>query len=256
MKIATWNVNSIRSRLDRLLRWLERHEPDVLCLQELKVTDDKFPFDPIREAGYAASVHGQKTYNGVAILSRTDAEDICRRLDDRDDDPQARFISARINGLRVASVYVPNGSSVGSDKWSYKLAWLQRLRAHLDRHGDPAEPLVLCGDFNVAPHDLDVANPEAWRNTVLCHEDARQALGDLGDWGLVDLFRSQHPDGRFYSWWDYRMLGFPKNDGLRIDHILGTAPVLERLESAEIDRDERKGKQPSDHAPVAVVLTD
>jgi exodeoxyribonuclease-3 len=210
----------------------------------------------LRDAGYAASVYGQKTYNGVAILSRAEPEDVCRSLDDEDDDPQARFISARVAGLRIMSVYVPNGGTVGSDKWRYKLAWLARLRAHLDRHRDPTEQLALCGDFNVAPDDRDVANPEAWRNTVLCHEEGRLALSSVKKWGLVDLVRMKHPDGGIYSWWDYRLLGFPKNDGLRIDHIFATEPVARRLTAAVIDRNERKGKQPSDHAPVLVELTD
>ena len=256
MKIATWNVNSVRSRLERLLRWLDRQRPDVVCLQELKAATDQFPYAPLRDAGYAASVYGQKTYNGVAILSRTEPEDVCRSLDDEDDGSQARFISARVDGLRIMSVYVPNGGTVGSEKWRYKLAWLARLRAHLDRHGDPTEPLALCGDFNVAPDDSDVANPDAWRNTVLCHEEGRLALSSVKAWGLVDLVRMKHPDGGIYSWWDYRLLGFPKNDGLRIDHIFATEPVARRLAAAAIDRNERKGKQPSDHAPVLVELTD
>jgi exodeoxyribonuclease-3 len=256
MKIATWNVNSVRSRLERLLRWLDRHRPEVVCLQELKVTTDLFPYAPLRDAGYTASVFGQKTYNGVAILSRTPPDDVHHSLDGEDGDSQARFISARIGGLRIMSVYVPNGGIVDSEKWRYKLAWLARLRTHLERHGDPTEPLVLCGDFNVAPDDRDVANPDAWRNTVLCHEEGRLALSHVTEWGLVDLLRRAYPEGGIYSWWDYRLLAFPKNDGLRIDHIFATEPVVRRLASAAIDRDERKGKQPSDHAPVFVELTD
>jgi exodeoxyribonuclease-3 len=252
MKIVTWNVNSIRTRLERLLRWLDRHRPDVMCLQELKVTEERFPYEPLRAAGYSAAVNGQKTYNGVAILSRTAPEGVERVFDDGGDETQARFIAARVNGLRIASLYVPNGGTVGSEKWRYKLEWLGRLRAYLERSADPSERLVLCGDFNVAPDDKDVAHPESWANSVLCHDDVRRALAGIVDWGLVDLVRKKHPDGGVYSWWDYRMLAFPKNDGLRIDHILATASVAERLESAEVDRQERKGKQPSDHAPVVV----
>jgi exodeoxyribonuclease-3 len=254
MKLASWNVNSIRAREERLLAWLARREPDVVCLQELKVTDDAFPRSALERAGYRAAVLGQPTYNGVAILARDALEDVTCGLGDGADDTQARLIAARVSGLRVASVYVPNGASVGSDKWAYKLAWLGRLRAWLERTCDPGEPLALCGDFNVAPTDLDVANPERWNDTVLCHPDGRRALERLVGWGLFDAFRALHPQDRAYSWWDYRNLGFPKNDGLRIDQLWVTAPLRERLRAVEIDRNERKGARPSDHAPVVAEL--
>jgi exodeoxyribonuclease-3 len=254
MKLASWNVNSIRAREERLLAWLARREPDVVCLQELKVTDDAFPRAALERAGYRAAVLGQPTYNGVAILARAAIEDVTCGLGDGADDAQARLIAARVSGLRVASVYVPNGASVGSDKWAYKLAWLGRLRAWLERACDPGEPLALCGDFNVAPTDLDVANPERWNDTVLCHPDGRRALEQLVGWGLFDAFRALHPQDRAYSWWDYRELGFPKNDGLRIDQLWVTAPLRERLRAVEIDRNERKGARPSDHAPVVAEL--
>ncbi|MFQ5792696.1 MAG: exodeoxyribonuclease III, partial [Acidobacteriota bacterium] len=159
-----------------------------------------------------------------------------------------------IDDVQVLSVYVPNGSVVGSEKWEYKLDWMHRLRDYLDRHADPKEPLALCGDFNIAPDDRDVADPEAWRDTVLCHEEGRRALRHVLDWGLVDVFRLKHPEGGIYSWWDYRELGFPRNDGLRLDHIFATRPLADLLASAEIDRRERKGKKPSDHAPVVAVF--
>ncbi|MGA1844213.1 MAG: exodeoxyribonuclease III [bacterium] len=254
MKIATWNVNSIRSRLERLLGWLNKNKPDVMCLQELKAEEYAFPFEPLQEAGYRAVVRGQKTYNGVAILSPHEPGDVERSFQDEGDESQARFIACRIGDVRVASVYVPNGGTVGSDKWEYKLTWMSRLRTYLDTHADPAENLVLCGDFNIAPDDKDVANPDSWRNTVLCHEDGRRALRRICDWGLVDLVRITHPKGGVFSWWDYRMLAFPKNDGLRIDHLLVTGPMAQRMVLAEIDREERKGKLPSDHAPVIAVF--
>jgi exodeoxyribonuclease-3 len=254
VKLASWNVNSISAREERLLAWLAKREPDVVCLQELKATDSAFPHAALERVGYRAAVLGQPTYNGVAILARSGIEDVTRGFGDGEADAQARLIGARVSGLRVASVYVPNGESVGSDKWAYKLAWLARLRAWLERSCDPGEPLVLCGDFNVAPDDIDVANPDRWRNTVLCHPDGRRALGELVAWGLFDAFRTLHPEERAYSWWDYRELGFPRNDGLRIDQLWVTGPLVERLRSAEIDRNERKGARPSDHAPVVAAF--
>ncbi|MDO8666202.1 MAG: exodeoxyribonuclease III, partial [Gemmatimonadales bacterium] len=249
-KIATWNVNSIRMRLTRLLDWLSREQPDVVCLQELKVTDDDFPRAELETAGWQLAVHGQKTYNGVAILSRAKLEDVTIGMGDGVSDPEARLISARTSGARVVSAYVPNGKTVGSDKWTYKLEWLRRLRGYLGRTADPAQALVLCGDFNVAPEDRDVARVEQWKDTVLCHEEARARLREIVAWGLVDAIRLHHTGDGPYSWWDYRMLAFPKNNGLRIDHILATRPLAARCTAAWVVRDERKGKLPSDHAPV------
>ena len=247
MKIATWNVNSIRSRLERLLDVLQRHQPDVLCLQELKGTEDVFPFEAIQSAGYHAAVHGQKTYNGVAILSRTEPTDVHKGLGR---DPQARLIAATIDSVRVVSVYVPNGREVGCEHWDYKLDWLKKLRAWLKRTAKPTDRVAVCGDFNVAPRDTDAANPADWAESVLCHPDVRKAFDSLCGFPLVDVFAAQHPDGGVYSWWDYRRLAFPKNNGLRLDHILATGPLAAVCTSAEIDRDERNGEKPADHAPV------
>ncbi len=250
MKVATWNVNSIRSRLERLLRWLDKVHPDVVCLQELKAREEVFPYEPIREAGYHAAVHGQKTYNGVAILSASEPRAVERGMGDDLDDAQARLISAEVEGVRIISAYVPNGQVVGSEKYMYKLDWMRRLRGHLGRQFEPSAPLILCGDLNVARDDLDVADPEKWAGSVLCHQEARDSLERIREWGLTDVFRQHHPEGGLYSWWDYRMLAFPKDDGLRIDHIFATDPMARRCTSAEIDREERKGPKPSDHAPV------
>jgi exodeoxyribonuclease III len=250
MRIASWNVNSIRARQERLLRWLEKQRPDALCVQELKVEDEAFPFDALREAGYHAVAHGQRTYNGVAILARSEPADVERGLGDGEDDPQARLIAATVSGVRVASVYVPNGGELGSDKWAYKLRFLARLRAWLDRSADGARPLALCGDFNVAPEARDVCDPQAWEATVLFHAEARAALAQVTGWGLRDTLRLHRPEPGLYSWWDYRMLAFPKNRGLRIDQIWASRALGERCTSASIDREERKGKQPSDHAPI------
>jgi exodeoxyribonuclease-3 len=254
MKLATWNVNSVRAREVRLLRWLEAARPDVVCLQELKVTTEAFPFETLQAAGYFAAVHGQKTYNGVAILSRTEPQDVRRGFGDEGDDTQARLVSARIGDIQVASAYVPNGAEVGSEKWTYKLEWLRRLRGWLDRRFASTDPVALCGDFNVAPEARDVCDPPAWENSVLTHPDARRALQHVRAWGLVDSFRLHHEEPGFFSWWDYRMLAFPKNQGLRIDHIDLSAPLAGRCTAATIERNERKGKQPSDHVPVVVEL--
>ncbi len=250
MKIVTWNVNSIRAREERLLKFLDREQPDVVCLQELKVTEDDFPFITVESAGYRAQVYGQKTYNGVAILSRDEASNVVRGMGDDVDDPQARLIRVETMGVRVVNGYFPNGRAVGTEHYEYKLTWMKRLRDMLAQDASPNDDLVLCGDFNVAPDDSDAANPEKWSESVLCDAEARAALEDLGDWGLEDVFRKHHPEGGVYSWWDYRMLGFPKGDGLRIDHIFATPSMARRCTGARVDRDERKGKKPSDHAPV------
>lgn len=254
MKLATWNVNSIRARLERVLAWTETNAPDVLCLQEIKVEDDVFPAGAFEDLGYHAVVHGQRTYNGVAILSKTPPEDPWRGLDDGVDDPQARLVGARVDGVRVLCAYVPNGEYVGSVKWTYKLAWLERLGRFLEARCDPAAPLVLCGDLNIAPEPRDVKNPEKWEKTVLFHPEARAALETLSGFGLADALRLHHEEDGIYSWWDYRMLGFPKNDGLRIDHVLVTEPMAARCTDCFVDREARKGPKPSDHAPVVALF--
>lgn len=255
MKIATWNINSIRARKDRLLAWLEANRPDVVCLQEIKVIDDEFPAEELTALGYSAVVHGQKTYNGVAILARSAPLDPAIGLADGVDDPQARLIAATVGELRVVNVYVPNGQSPGTDKYAYKLAWLARLRTWLDERCDPAQPLVLCGDFNVAPDDRDVHDPAAWEGKIMCSEPEREALRQVVRWGLVDSYRLHHDEGGKFTWWDYRRLAFPRGEGLRIDHLFVTAPLAARCASVEIDREARKGKLPSDHAPVVLELS-
>lgn len=255
--IATWNVNSLRMRWDRLTAWLADKRPDVLCLQEIKMQDADFPTLELHSAGYHAICHGQKTYNGVAILSRTEhgaPERVERGMNDGDPDAESRLILATIPGLnlRVGSVYVPNGQAVGADKYDYKLRWLKRFRSYLDRSCNPSEALALCGDYNIAPGDDDVHDPEVWRDTVICHPDARAGLQALLDFGLIDTLRKVHPEGRIFSYWDYRGLSFPKNLGIRIDHILATPTLAARCQRAEVDRQARKGEKPSDHAPVQV----
>lgn len=250
MRIYSWNVNSIRARIDRVLTWLDDRRPDVVCLQELKCTDDTFPAEALREVGYHSASHGQKTYNGVAILAREPLEDVTRGLQDGGDDGQSRVISATVRGVRVMSVYAPNGQSVDSPAYDFKLQWYERLRAVLDARHTPDLPLALCGDWNVAPTDLDVYDPAGWEGQTLCTDRERAALQRLMDFGLVDTYRRKYPETVQYSWWDYRMLAFPKNRGLRIDHVFATEPLATRLVDAGVDREARKGKQPSDHAPV------
>jgi len=255
MKLATWNVNSIRARLERVLAWLDARRPDVLCMQELKVEEKDFPFDAFRAAGWHVAGTWQKTYNGVAIASRAPLERVELGLDDGADDPQARLIGATAFGVRVWCAYAPNGQTVGSDKYAYKLEWLARLRRRLDARAQPGEPLIVCGDFNVAPEERDVYDPRGWENEVLFHIDARAALERVRAWGLVDTFRLHHWEAGYYSWWDYQMLAFPKNRGLRIDHVFASEPLAKRCAAAWIDREERKGKLPSDHAPVIADFT-
>jgi exodeoxyribonuclease-3 len=254
MKIASWNVNSIRAREERLLKWLDKVQPDVVCLQEIKVVDAAFPVEAMRAAGYYAVVHGQKTYNGVAILSKSEPSDINRGFGDGAEDAQSRILAASVEGIRVVSVYVPNGAEVGSEKYAYKLAWLDRLNGYLERETPSATALVICGDFNIAPESRDVASPEVWEGSVLFNPAMREAFQEILRLGLVDTFRLRHDEGGFFSWWDYRQLGFPRNDGLRIDHVLATRLVAERCTECWIDREERKGEKPSDHAPVVAVF--
>ncbi len=254
IKVATWNVNSIRARLERLLAWLEKASPDVVLLQELKVTDEDFPRDEIMGAGYHAAVHGQRTWNGVAILSRAEITDVSTGMGAVYDDGEARVICGSTLDMQVMSVYVPNGKTVGSDKWDYKLAWLDGFEQYVNQNFVTDERLLIGGDFNVAPEERDVANPDKWKNSVLCYPDGRTRLHALLEWGLVDTVRLYHDGTGPYSWWDYRRLAFPKGDGLRIDHIFVTQALAGECTDAYVDRDERKGQKPSDHAPVIAVF--
>ena len=256
MRIATWNVNSVRARLNRLLPWLEEHQPDVLCLQETKVVDEQFPFEPIEDQGYECRVFGQKTYNGVAILSRVGSEDVVTGFPDDEDDAQKRVIGCQVGDVQILNLYVPNGSEVGSDKYRFKLDWLARLRAFLDERYDANEKLVVTGDFNITFDDRDVHDPELWHEKILCSTPEREALAEVMAFGLSDALRHFTDEAGIYTWWDMRQLAFPKNHGLRIDHFLVTKPALEAATGVTVDREARKGKQPSDHAPVILELAD
>lgn len=255
MKVATWNVNSIRARQQHVSDWLDAARPDVVCLQELKVTDQEFPIGPMEDLGYEAAVFGQKTYNGVAILSRYPIGEVQRGFGDGEEDPQARLLSATIEGVTVLSAYFPNGGEVASDKFAYKLRWMTRLRRTLEERFDPErDEVALCGDFNVAPFDDDIGRPEQWRASVLACDEVREALDDVASFGLYDVVRPFHPQGGVFSWWDYRGRGFERGNGLRIDHVYGTKKLADRAIGAVIDRTERGRKSPSDHAPVMVEL--
>jgi exodeoxyribonuclease-3 len=249
MKLATWNVNSLRVRLPHVLDWLASQRPDVLCLQETKLEDAAFPFAELEAAGYHAVHAGQKTYNGVAILARAELSDVVRGIPDFEDSQQ-RLIAATIDGVRVVCAYFPNGQSVDSDKYQYKLKWLQALgnwlRQELTRH--PA--LAVLGDFNIAPEDCDVYDPVAWKDQVLCSVPERDAWRALLALGLSDAFRLFPQSDKSYSWWDYRMMAYRRNRGLRIDHILLSETLRQRCRACAIDCAPRKLERPSDHAPV------
>ncbi len=252
MKIATWNVNSVTARLPVVLKWLGQARPDVLCLQELKCTDDKFPREDFAALGYRAEVFGQPTYNGVAILSRQPVTDVQRGFSDDEAGAHARLLAATIEGVRVVNVYVPNGQAVGTDKYVFKLDWLRRLRAFFDDDYWADDQVLLCGDFNVAPEDRDVYDPEVWRGHVLFSEPEKQALEEVKGWGFVDAFRLREPGAGQFSWWDYRQGGFRRNLGVRIDHVWVSEPLAARCTGAWIDKEPRGWERPSDHTPVVV----
>ncbi len=250
MKIVSWNINSLRKRQERLLGWLEATSPDVVCLQETKCTDEQFPNELLREAGYASAFHGQKSYNGVAILAKEELREVRSGLCDQVDDPQARVIAASVGDLRVISIYAPNGQAVGSSAYEYKMEWYRRLTNCLGENEAATNRLLVCGDFNVAPNDKDVHDPALWRGAIMCSAGERAAFQELCAIGLSDTLRLLHPEPGLFSWWDYRMLAFPKNRGLRIDAILAGSALAARCTAAGINREMRKGKEPSDHAPV------
>ncbi|WP_032113803.1 exodeoxyribonuclease III [Candidatus Paracaedibacter symbiosus] len=250
MKIVTWNLNSIRARLERFTEWLAENSPDVLLLQETKCEEHAFPKEAIEDLGYNVVIHGQKTFNGVAILSKYPIEDLQCGLPTYTEDPQARYIEAVTNGVRVASVYIPNGQDVGTEKYAYKLSFLERLRQHLAHTLQYEEAFVIGGDYNIAPTDLDVADPKAWHEEILCSTAERKAFNALLNLGYRDAFRIDHPAEKIYSWWDYRSQAWPKNEGLRIDHLLLSPQATDRLEITGIDRTPRGKEKASDHAPV------
>ncbi|MBW2344793.1 MAG: exodeoxyribonuclease III [Deltaproteobacteria bacterium] len=247
MKFATFNTNSVRARLPIIKDWLDREQPDVLCVQETKVQDKDFPAGPFEEAGYHVIFKGQKSYNGVAIISKLPPDDILLNLYDKEDE-QARFISARIGDIPVINVYVPQGFAVGTDKFEYKLSWLNDLLKHIKENYDPAQPLLVAGDFNVALEPIDVFDPEKFKGEVGFHPDEQTILRQFLDWGLVDVFRKHEPAGDHYTFWDYRIPNALKRKmGWRIDYILATVPLAEKTGNVRIDTEARLLEKPSDH---------
>lgn len=254
MRIATWNVNSLKARLPRVEEWLAYARPDVLCLQETKLSDAAFPAMAFSTLGYESAHHGRGQWNGVAILSRVGIDDVtdgfCEGVEA---DPDTRLVSATCGGVRISSAYVPNGRALDDPHYRYKLSWLDRLRAHLDATCSPDDLVAVCGDFNIAPEDRDVWDPRKFVGSTHVSGPERDALRRLEDWGLQDAFRARYPDDdALYTYWDYRAGDFHLHRGMRIDLVLATKPLVERVAYALIDRFARKGKQPSDHAPLFV----
>ncbi|HEY8216037.1 MAG TPA: exodeoxyribonuclease III [Acidimicrobiia bacterium] len=258
MRIATWNVNSLKARLPRVEAWLEDARPDVLCLQETKLADDAFPQLTFEALGYESVHHGQGRWNGVAILSKVGIGDVTSGFGELADpyEGDARLLAATCGGVRFVTVYVPNGRQVGTEFYERKLTWLGALRDWLDSTGSPSDEIALMGDFNVAPDDRDVWSPKAFEGDTHVTPPERAAVAALRDWGLVDAFRSLYDQDRLFSYWDYRRGDFHEHRGMRIDLVLVTPPVAERVAWAIVDRNARKGQQPSDHAPVVVDLAD
>jgi exodeoxyribonuclease-3 len=258
MRIATWNVNSIKQRLDHLVTVLKTAEPDVICLQELKGVDEAFPRAEIEALGYHVETHGQKAYNGVAIISKQPLEEVRRGLPGNEGDEQARYIEGVIRtgsgAVRVASIYLPNGNPIGTEKFTYKLAWMDRLIAHARELLKLEDALVLCGDYNVIPEPRDVANPEAWANDALFRPESRQKFRELLHLGLTDAVRACSEAPALYTFWDYQAMSFQRNNGIRIDHLLLSSQAADRLKTASIRKETRGWDKPSDHVPVMVDL--
>lgn len=254
MKLATWNVNSLKVRLPQAIDWLQIQQPEILCLQETKLIDENFPQDEIAQAGYQSVYTGQKTYNGVAILSKQKGQEILYAIPDFEDE-QKRVIAGTFDGIRVICIYVPNGETVGSEKYDYKLKWLAALTEWLRDELKNYPKLALLGDFNIAPDNRDIYDPEVWEGKVLFSEPEREAFGKLLNLDLMDSFRLFDQPEKTYSWWDYRMMAFRRNRGLRIDHILLSKALAKSCTTCQIDKATRKLERPSDHAPVMAELS-
>ncbi|MCS0504691.1 exodeoxyribonuclease III [Ancylobacter mangrovi] len=254
MRIATWNVNSVRLRLENTLAWLNETRPDVVCLQEIKCQDDQFPREAFEQAGYNVAVHGQKGFNGVAVLSRLPFDEVNTGLPGGDGDVQSRFIEVVVSTpegvVRVCGIYLPNGNPVGTDKYPYKLGWMERLKAHIAERLTLEEPLVVCGDYNVIPEAKDAARPEMWVNDALFLPETRSAFRELLNLGLTDAVRATTDQGGIYSFWDYQAGAWQKNNGIRIDHLLLSPQAADRLKAVGVDKEVRSWEKPSDHVPV------
>lgn len=250
MIIATWNVNSISVRLPQLIDWIRQNQPDVLCLQETKIVDEKFPVASFDEIGYNVAFAGEKTYNGVAIVAKAPLEDVRRGLTREVGPGSKRLISARVGPVHVLNVYIPNGQEVGSQKYLYKMDWLGSLQEHIAGNFQPDEPMIMCGDFNIAPEDRDVFDADKMAGTIMMSEPEREKLAAIKGWGFQDVFRKHVNEDKVYSWWDYRMNAFKRNMGWRIDHLWATPELAKCSSEALVDKEARKHERPSDHAPV------
>ncbi len=257
MIVATWNINGISSRLQQVVDWCSTNHPDVLCLQETKCIDARFPRQKIQAIGFPhIEFHGEKAYNGVALISKYPINDLQKGFTRDADDAPRRIIAGTINNIRVVNVYVPHGTSFGSDKFAFKLDWLKRLRKYFDKNHCLSDDVVLCGDLNVAPHELDVWKPTLWKDKMHFTKPEREALLDLKRWGFVDLFRQINDDVREYTWWDHFHHSFEKDRGLRIDHVWASPPIAEKCTDCWIDKAPRALEKPSDHAPVVAEFSD
>jgi len=257
VRVATWNVNSLKARLPRVEEWLSIGDPDVVCMQETKLADSAFPAMTFQALGYEAVHVGEGRWNGVAILSRVGLDDVLAGFHDGEPaDAEARLVTATCGGVRVTSVYVPNGRSVDHEQYQYKLVWLKRLRAHIAATSAPGDDVIVCGDFNIAPEDRDVYDAAKYIDTTHTSPPERAALDDIKQWGLVDVFRELYADDRLFSWWDYRAGDFHEGRGMRIDLMLASHSMAKRVHWGLIDRNARKGTQPSDHAPLIIDFED
>ena len=254
MLIATWNVNSLKARLPRVQQWILEHKPDVLCIQETKMKDADFPSLVFHEMGYESAHFGQGQWNGVAILSKVGLDNVINNFAVGEPDGEARIISAECGGITVVCVYVPNGRELEHDHYQYKLRWMKQLKQHVAKISKPTSDVIVTGDFNIAPNDIDVWDPEALVGSTHVSAPEREVLNDLCAWGLTDIYRDQHPEPKLFSWWDYRDGGFHKNHGMRIDLLLVSESVAKRTKMTVVDRNARKGEKPSDHAPVVMEL--
>ncbi len=254
MQIVTWNVNSIRARMPRVLEFLDRVQPDIVCLQETKVVDELFPQSILEDAGYQVAFYGQKTYNGVAILAKSRIEDVHMGFGEAEFDREARVIAATVGDVMLLNLYVVNGKEVGDQKFVYKLAWMDCLKNYIQEHFPMQEKVVVCGDFNVTFDARDVYDPEKWEGKIHCSEPERAALGQLMDLGLVDALRVFHEQPEIYTWWDFRTRGFRDNRGLRIDNFLCSPELMKHATDVRVDLEARGGEKPSDHAPVILEL--
>jgi exodeoxyribonuclease-3 len=252
--IATWNVNSLKARLPRVQQWILENKPDVLCIQETKMKDAVFPSLVFREMGYESAHFGQGQWNGVAILSKVGLDNVINNFAVGEPDGEARIISAECGGITVVCVYVPNGRELEHDHYQYKLRWMKQLKQHVAKISKPTSDVIVTGDFNIAPNDIDVWDPEALVGSTHVSAPEREVLNDLCAWGLTDIYRDQHPEPKLFSWWDYRDGGFHKNHGMRIDLLLVSESVAKRTKMTVVDRNARKGEKPSDHAPVVMEL--